>query len=196
MTVANAPAYSGNNNGCSNGQYLVSRNVNAAKGYARGVELSGQWFFNGADSWLKNFGVAGSYTYVDTSAPLNIGTQTAPVFIKSYQTLVSKNSYSLTGMYEDNKLSARLVYTWRSSEARGYNSLTPLFSTYMADYGLLDASLSYAIDEHVTLNVSGSNLTNKANNRYTGEVQTLETNREYSHYDNGRVFSVGLRYKF
>jgi outer membrane receptor protein involved in Fe transport len=88
------------------------------------------------------------------------------------------------------------VYTWRSSEARGYNSLTPLFSTYIADYGLLDASLSYAIDEHLTLNVSGSNLTNKANNRYTGEVQTLETNREYSHYDNGRVFSVGLRYKF
>lgn len=196
MTVPNAAPYGSTNNGCSNGQYLISRNVNAAKGYARGVELSGQWFFNGADSWLKNFGVAGSYTYVDTSAPLNIGTAAAPVFIKSYQPLVSKNSYSVTGMYEDNKLSARLVYTWRSSEARGYNALTPLFSTYIADYGLLDASLSYAIDEHVTLAVSASNLTNKSNNRYTGEVQTLETNREYSHFDNGRVFSVGLRYKF
>ena len=196
QTVTNAPAYPSTNNGCANGQYLISKNVNAAKGYARGVELSGQWFFNGSDNWLKNFGVAGSYTYVDTSAPLNIGTQTAPKFIKSYQTLVSKNSYSVTGMYEDSKLSARLVYTWRSSEARGYNALTPVASTYIADYGLLDASVNYAIDEHLTLSATASNLTNKANNRYTGEVQTLETNREYTHYDNGRVFSLGLRYKF
>jgi len=197
MTVPNAAPYAGGtNNGCSNGQYLVSKSVNAAKGYARGAELSGQWFFNGTDSWYKNFGVAGSYTYVDTSAPLNIGTPTAPVFIQSQQLLVSKNSYSLTGMYEDNKVSGRLVYTWRSSEARSYNTLSPLASTYIADYGLLDASLSYAIDEHLTLSVNASNLTNKANNRYTGEVLTMETNREYSHYDNGRVFSVGLRYKF
>lgn len=196
MTVPNAPAYPSTNNGCANGQYLIAKNVNAAKGYARGVELSGQWFFNGSDNWLKNFGVAGSYTYVDTSAPLNIGTQTAPKFIKSYQTLVSKNSYSVTGMYEDSKLSARLVYTWRSSEARGYNALTPLASTYIADYGLLDASVNYAIDENLTLSATASNLTNKANNRYTGEVQTLETNREYTHFDNGRVFSLGLRYKF
>jgi len=196
MAVPNAAPYGSTNNGCSNGQYLVSRNVNAAKGYARGVETSGQWFFNGTDSWYKNFGVAASYTYVDTSAPLNIGTAAAPVFIKSQQLLVSKNSYSVTGIYEDNKLSGRLVYTWRSSEARSYNALTPLSSTYIADYGLLDASISYAIDEHLTLSVNASNLTNKANNRYAGEALTLETNREYSHYDNGRVFSLGLRYKF
>jgi TonB-dependent receptor len=193
---SNAVAYTGASNGCSNGQWLVQKNVNAAKGYARGVELSGQWFFNDKDSWLKNFGVAGSYTYVDTSAPLNIGTPAAPIFIKSQQPLVSKNSYSLTGMYEDNKLSARLVYTWRSSEARGYNALTPMFSTYIGSYGLLDGSISYAIDEHLTLAFNASNITNQAPNRYAGEVQTMETNREYSHYLNGRVFSVGLRYKF
>ncbi|HEY0489550.1 MAG TPA: TonB-dependent receptor [Telluria sp.] len=195
MTVGNAPAYPGSN-GCSNGQYLVSRNVNAAKGYARGVELSGQWFFNDKDGWLKNFGVAGSYTYVDTSAPLNIGTTTAPVYLKTQQFLASKNSYSLTGMYEDNKLSARVVYTWRSSQARSYNALTPMFSTYIGSYGLLDASLSYAIDDHLTLAVSARNLTNQAPNRYTGEVLTGETDREYSHFLNGRVFSAGLRYKF
>ena len=197
VTVPNAAPYAGGiSNGCSSGQYLISKTVNAAKGYARGAELSGQWFFNGTDSWYKNFGVAGSYTYVDTLAPLNIGTAAAPVFIKTQQNFVSKNSYSLTGMYEDKKLSARLVYTWRSSEARTYNALSPMSSTYIADYGLLDASLSYAIDEHLTLSANASNLTNKANNRYTGEVQTLETDREYSHVDNGRVFSLGLRYKF
>jgi TonB-dependent receptor len=193
---AGAMAYTGPSNGCSGGQWLVQKNLNAAKGYARGVELSGQWFFNGMDSWLKNFGVAGSYTYVDTSAPLNVGTNAAPVFIKSQQPLVSKNSYSLTGMYEDTKLSARLVYTWRSSEARGYNGLTPMFSSYIGAYGLLDGSISYAIDEHLTLAFNASNITNQAPNRYAGEVQTMETDREFSHFMNGRVFSLGLRYKF
>jgi TonB-dependent receptor len=194
--VNTAPYAGGSGNGCQNGQYMVSKQVNAAKGYARGVELAGQWFFNGQDNWLKNFGVAGSYTYVDTSAPLNIGTQAAPVFIKSQQNLVSKNSYSLTGIYEDNKLSARLVYTWRSSQSRGYNALTPMFSTYIGAYGLLDGSISYSIDEHTTLAFNASNITNQAPNRYPGEVQTMETDREYSHYMNGRVFSLGLRYKF
>jgi TonB-dependent receptor len=195
MMAPNAPAYAGSN-GCPSGQYLVSKNVNAAKGYARGVELSGQWFFNDKDSWLKNFGVSGNYTYVDTSAPLNIGTATAPVFLKAQQLFASKNSYSLTGMYEDNKLSARLVYTWRSSQARSYNALNPMASTYIGSYGLLDASLSYAIDDHLTLAFNASNLTDQAPNRYIGEVRTLETDREYSHFQNGRNFSIGMRYKF
>ncbi|MCS0631047.1 TonB-dependent receptor [Telluria mixta] len=192
----NAVSYTGPSNGCSNGQWMVSKNVNAANGYARGVELSGQWFFNDKDSWLKNFGVAGSYTYVDTSAPLNIGTNSAPIFIDAQQNFVSKNSYSLTSMYEDSKLSARLVYTWRSSQNRGYNGLIPLFSTYIGSYGLLDGSINYAIDEHLTLSFNASNITNTAPNRYAGEVQTMETGREYSHMDNGRSFSLGLRYKF
>ena len=195
MAPPNAPAFGGSN-GCPAGQYLVSKNINAAKGFARGVELSGQWFFDDRDSWLKNFGVSGSYTYVDTSAPLNIGTATAPVYLDTQQTLASKNSYSLTGMYEDKKLSARLVYTWRSSQARSYNATNPMASTYIGSYGLVDASLSYAIDEHLTLAFNASNLTNQANNRYIGEVQTMETDREYSHFENGRSFSVGLRYKF
>jgi TonB-dependent receptor len=194
---AGGTPYTGSvNNGCSSGQWLVTKNVNAAQGYARGVELSGQWFFNDKDSWLKNFGVSGSYTYVDTSAPVNIGTTTAPVFLKTQQLLTSKNSYSLTGMYEDNKLSARLVYTWRSSQARGYNALSPISSSYIAAYGLLDGSISYAIDEHLTLAFNARNITNKAPNRYVGEVQTFETDREFSHFQNGRAFSVGMRYKF
>ena len=186
----------GVNNGCPNGQWLVSKNVNAAKGYARGAELSGQWFFDDRAGWLKNFGVSGSYTYVDTSAPLNIGTPTAPVFLKTKQNFASKNSYTLTGMYEDKKLSARLVYTWRSSESRGYNALSPINSSYMPAYGLLDGSISYAIDDHLTLAFNASNITNKAPQRYIGEVQTYETDREFSHFLNGRVFNLGLRYKF
>jgi TonB-dependent receptor len=196
-TVQFAPAFVGTDNGCSNGQYLISRSVNAEKGYARGVEVSGQWFFNGGDNWLKNFGVSGSYTYVDTSNPVNAGTAAAPSFITTQLPFVSKNSYSLSGMYEAEKLSARLVYTWRSSQQLGgVNALTPLGSTYVKAYGLLDGSINYTINDHMTVSFNASNITDKTLNRFIGEAQTFETGQELQHFANGRTFSAGLRYKF
>jgi TonB-dependent receptor len=197
MTVPFAPPYSGGtSNGCTNGQYLATQQVNAAPGYARGAELSGQWFFGG-DHWYKNFGVAGNYTYVKTSNPVNYGTTAAPIWITSVQPLASKNSYSLSALYEDNKLSGRIVYTWRSPQLMGaVNPMNALGSGYVGAYGLLDASLNYAIDEHLTLTLNASNLTDKAPQRYVGETPNLEANLLGQYMENGRNFSVGLRYKF
>jgi TonB-dependent receptor len=196
MTVPFAPLYGGTANNCPNGQYMTSQQVNAAPGYARGAELSGQWFFGG-DNWWKNFGVAGNYTYVKTSNPVNYGTAVAPVWITSAQPLASKNSYSISALYEDSKLSGRLVYTWRSSQLLGaVNAVNPLGSGYVGAYGLLDASLNYAIDDHLTLTLNGSNLTDKAPNRYVGESPNFEPNLLAQYFDNGRTISVGLRYKF
>jgi TonB-dependent receptor len=186
----------GNANNCPAGQYLTSQQVNAADGYARGAELSGQWFFGG-DSWWRNFGVSGNYTYVKTSNPVNYGTAAAPVWITSVQPLASKNSYSISGLYEDNKLSGRLVYTWRSSQLLGaVNPTNPLGSGYVGAYGLLDASLNYAIDDHLTLSLNASNLTDKAPNRYVGETPNFEPSLLGQYFDNGRTISLGLRYKF
>ena len=196
-TVPFAPPYSGPSNTCTDGQYLVSQSVNAAKGYARGVEVSGQWFFNKGDSWLNNFGVSGTYTYVKTSNPVNVGTATAPVYITTPQPFASKNSYSLSGLYEDDKVSARLVYTWRSSQLwGGVNALNPMGSGYIKAYGLLDASFNYAFDDHLTLSANASNITNQAPNRFIGELPGMETGQELQHFANGRTFSLGLRYKF
>jgi TonB-dependent receptor len=198
QTVAVAPAYSGTaNNGCTNGQYMVSRKVNGEDGFARGVELSGQWFFDSSNSWLKNFGVAGSYTYVDTANPVNAGTLSAQRIIETALPFVSKNSSSFSVMYEDAKMSARLVYTWRSSQQLGgVNAATPFGSSYVKAYGLLDASANYAINDHLTLSASVSNITDKTLDRYVGEALSSETGLGNQHFANGRTFSMGLRYKF
>lgn len=196
-TVDFGPGFGGGaSNGCGPGQFLVSQAINAEKGFARGVELSGQWFFDAKNGWLRNFGVSGSYTYVDTSNPINIGTATDVRIINTQQPFVSKNSYSLTGMYEDTKLSARLVYTWRSSQQQGAFATAPMGSTYIKPYGLLDASVNYAIDDHLTVSLSASNITDQTLNRYIGETQTHETGQELQHFANGRTLSLGLRYKF
>ena len=195
---ASAPFTQGfaGSNGCAPGQFMVAQAINAEKGYAQGVELSGQWFFDAKNGWLRNFGVAGSYTYVDTANPINIGTAQDVRIITTQQPFVSKNSYSLTGMYEGQALSARLVYTWRSSQQQGGFGASPMGGTYIAPYGILDASVNYAINDHLTLSLNASNITDKTLDRYIGDTQTHETGRPLQHFANGRMFSAGLRYKF
>lgn len=197
QTLPYAPAYTGTvANGCSGGQYSMTKQVNSEKGYARGVELSGQFFFDSKYGFLNNFGIGGSYTYVKTSNPVNFGTAAAPRIVESQQPFQSKNNFSLSGMYEDNKLSARLVYTWRSEQVLFGVSANPIDARYITSYGILDGSLNYEIAPNTTLSFNASNITDKALHRYVGEPGTYQTSLERQHFANGRTFSIGLRYKF
>lgn len=194
QTVASAPAYTGTiSNGCSNGQYLLTQTVNAQKGYAKGVELAAQTFFDYAfvPAPLKHFGVAASYTYVDTKNPVYL----AGVLVDTPQPFVSKTSYSVAGLYENGGISARLVYTYRSDFVLFSNSTNPIDGRYVKGYGLLDASVNFKLPANFSLSLNAMNLTNAAPNRYVGEPGT-STDVERQHYDNGRNFSVTLRYGF
>jgi TonB-dependent receptor len=195
--LAAAPAYSGSTaNSCPAGQYQITKSVNAEKGYARGMELSGQYFFDPDAGWLKNFGLSGSYTYVDTSNPINVGTPAAPRVIDTQQPFVSKNSASIAALYENQAMSARLVYTWRSEQVLFGASANPIDGRYIGAYGILDASFNYELANNLTLALSASNLTNRGLDRFVGEPGAYATGIERQHYVNGRSLSVGLRYKF
>lgn len=197
QTVAFAPAYAGTVvNGCTGGQYNMSKSVNSEKGYARGLELSGQYFFDSKFGLLNNFGIGGSYTYVKTSNPVNFGTNAAPRIVESQQPFQSKNNFSLSGMYEDNKLSARLVYTWRSEQVLFGVSANPIDARYINAYGILDGALNYEIAPNTTLSFNAKNITNKALNRFVGEPGQYQSSLERQHYANGRGFGLALRYKF
>ncbi|SFU56592.1 TonB-dependent receptor [Pseudoduganella namucuonensis] len=196
LDPAVAGPYTGSvGNGCSGGQYSVSKRVNAEKGYARGVEVAGQYFFDGAEGILKNFGVSGSYTYVTTANPLNFGTAAAPRVVRMAQPFQSKHNYSVSGMYEDKKLSARLAYTWRSMSLFNDVAINPIDSRSIDAYGILDGSINYEIADNLTLSFNAKNITNKALHRYIGEPD-YKTGIELQHYGNGRTFVLGLRYKF
>jgi TonB-dependent receptor len=197
QVVAAVPAYSGTTaNSCPAGQYQVTKSVNAEKGHARGVELSGQYFFGQEALWLQNFGLSGSYTYVDTSNPINVGTPAVPRIIDTQQPFVSENSASIAALYENRGMSARLVYTWRSEEVLFGASPNPIDGRYIGAYGILDASFNYELANNLTLSLSASNLTNRGLDRFVGEPGAYSTGIERQHYVNGRSFSVGLRYKF
>lgn len=181
-------------NGCSGGQFFVNQTVNAQRGTAKGVELAAQTFFDYAflPDFLHKFGASASFTYVDTKNPILLSNG---VLVNSVQPFTSKYSYSVAGMYEDSFLSARIVYTHRSSALFTSIALNPIDSRYAQGFGLLDASLNFKLPHNLQLSLTASNLTNAAPHRFYGEPG-YATGIERQHYRNGRVFGAALRYSF
>lgn len=192
VTVAGAPAPVANQS-CSGNQYFVSQTINAATGTAKGIELAAQTFldYDFLPQALHNFGIQGAFTFVNTKNPLTLN----GVAVETAQPLTSKYNYSLTGLYEDKVVSARLVYTWRSRAVLfGYTN-NPIDGRYITAFGLLDASINFKLPNNFSLSLTASNLTNAAANRYVGEPG-FETGIERQHFVNGRNFGATLRYSF
>ena len=195
-TVPNVPAYSGKEaTNCTGGQYEINRRVNSDDGFVKGFELSGQWFFDSNYGLLKNFGVSGSYSYIDTSIPVNTNTVAAPRLVDVGMPFVSKNSSSLQVMYEDKKLSARLAYTYRSDHVLFGVGANPIDNRNIRGYGMLSAAVNYKIDDNMSLSFNANNLTDVSPSRDLGEPGR-PSGLEYQHFANGRVFTLGLRYTF
>ncbi len=180
---------------CTGNQYLITRSVNAGKGYARGVELAGQTFFDFLPGVWRHFGAVGSFTYLDAKNDVNFGSAATPRVVSVALPFQSKYNYSVQGVYDDGKLSARLVYTWRSEQILFGISTNPIDGRYIGSYGILDASINYKVSDQLSLTFNGNNLTDKGLDRFAGEP-AYATDIERQHYMNGRTYSIGLRYKF
>ncbi|WP_347302116.1 TonB-dependent receptor [Croceibacterium sp. TMG7-5b_MA50] len=193
VPLAPAPA-TGVLNSCPAGQYRITRNVNASAGNAKGVEVAGQTFFDFdfVPPALHGFGASASFTYVDTEVPVTLNGQE----IVTQQPFTSKYNYSLTGLYEDDLIQARVVYTWRSDHILFGVTGNPIDGRYIKGFGVLDASIGVNLTEALSLNLQASNLLDTAPNRYVGEPNGYATPIERQHFTNGRVFGASVRYSF
>ena len=134
----------------------------------KGVELAYQ-----QNLW-GGFGVVANYTYTDGTADDGL-----PVVGNS------RTTYNTEAYYEDDKLSARLAYTYRSAFSGGlYNS----FPQVMAGTGNLAASVNYKISEKLSITFDALNL-NNAVLRYYGQNK----DQPIASYSNGRQYYLGLR---
>jgi len=131
----------------------------------------------GALYFAGGFGVQANYTYSNAEAdngdpiPGN-----------------SENSYNLAGYFENERVSARLAYTYRSEFFVTFDRSTQLNQD---DLKSLDASVSVNITDHLALTFDGVNLTNE-------EIVQFATDsfRPRAVYDNGRIYFAGARFKF
>jgi len=151
--------------------FLVTAPVNGPGGHNQGFEINWQqplWY---------GFGVIANYTYADAKAK-NGGTIDGN----------SKNTYNLTGYFEDSLLSARVAYTFRSKFSSGVDRGTPMWQD---NYGQLDASVTVHLTHNIALTADAQNLLNHKLYYFVGDPSIPR-----AYYNNGRTFWLGGKVSF
>jgi len=129
---------------------------------------------------LTNFGFAANYTWADGKADGGQAVQGT-----------SKNSYNLSGYYEDNRFNARLSYTYRSEF---YAGVTRAANFYQQGIGNLAAAAGVKITDWASLSFDALNLNNPTL-RYTVKDPAFGE-QPHAFYVNGRQYYFNLNLKF
>jgi iron complex outermembrane receptor protein len=155
--------------------YLLTVPVNA-KGRVQGAELAYQQAIS------DYFGLAVNYTYAD-------GKQTSLVTNGDDRLVgTSKNTYSASGYFENQRFSARVSYTYRSAFFSGLDRN----SAFSQDkIGSLAASLQYTLNDMLSFSLDGQNLNNP-----TLKYYSLNKDQPRAFYKNGAQFYFTVRAKF
>jgi iron complex outermembrane receptor protein len=151
--------------------FTINLRSNGGGGRIQGFELAAtQPLFGG-------FGFQTNYTFADAEADNGDPLPQA-----------SRDQFNLTGYFENERLSTRVSYTYRSDFFVTFDRTTPLNQESLRS---LDAALSYSLTDNVTLTFDGINLTNEEIVQFAGDRF-----RPRAIYDNGRVYFFGVRVAF
>lgn len=154
----------------NNFDYNITRPRNVGKVTLKGLEVSGQAFFDFLPGALSGLGVLANFTYADSK----VKTPGDPLYGYDIQG-VSKYNYNIGGLYEQGGLTGRIVYTHRSKyydENYGGTTLRPAGTTTVLNMvrpnGRLDASIGYQVTHNVTVTLDGTNITRAKYKSYYG----------------------------
>ncbi|WP_434213218.1 TonB-dependent receptor [[Pseudomonas] boreopolis] len=181
-------------------EYQITRTRNLDKGKIRGFEIGYSQFYD----FLPGFGVQANFTYVDSKGgtnavvnPYETDLRTAPVDLPLEG--LSKRSYNLVGIYEKGPVSLRLAYNWRSRYLLTSSDAIIRLPVWNDDYGQLDGSFFYRINDHVQIGVQANNLTNSITKllmgprKYNRDGYVDETLYTRAWFENDRRYSAVLR---
>jgi len=175
----------------------VTKPENAGSGRIYGIELNGQYAFDGRIApWLDGFGIAANYTLSASTSQ-----QATSFSAKSGIPGVSKDAITATFYYEKDGFAARASYSWRDKAVNdgvngatwamhNQNNVPVVYQIFSAPYGQLDGQISYDINTHFGLVFSAENLTDAAQHTY---LQFPE--QPFTYEDAGRRFFLGGKFK-
>lgn len=158
--------------------FNFTRPTNNDSAELKGVELSFVQFFD------SGFGYQGNLTLVDSEAV------TADGKVSTLEN-VSDLTYNLSGFYETDKMSVRLSYNFRDDYVREISGLQGRTET-VDDYGQIDLTASYNLNDNLTFFVEGVNLTDE------DEFVFFDGKRNYLRYyeERGARYNIGVRGSF
>ncbi len=146
---------------------------NGDKADLEGFELSAQYSFD------NGFGVGANYTYTNQAK----GDVAFP--------MLSEDVFNATAYYEGNRFTARLNYSYRSEFFRTLQENGELLGDEQEQ---VDAQLSYALTDSITIRAEALNLTDETiDNLYRAANGTEVKGTQYY---NGRRFFIGANFKF
>ncbi|NQZ23268.1 MAG: TonB-dependent receptor [Colwellia sp.] len=158
-----------------------------------GFELAIQHFFG--DS---GFGFGANATFVDGDVNFDVDdiTRVDNVADLAPQTPLTglSDSANFQLFYEKDALSVKVTYAWRDSyligvgQAQGSSDSPPQFAK---EFGQVDMSVNYDIDENFTVFFEGLNLNNETEQGYGRYEEQFLFARQY-----GSRYTLGVRYSF
>ncbi|WP_049723733.1 TonB-dependent receptor [Gilvimarinus polysaccharolyticus] len=149
--------------GIFRGPWPFSAQVQGTGGEVQGVELAAKVAFADiTDGFMSNFGFDVNYTLSESSQDaVGLGGEELP-FVNN-----SEDTYNVVGWFENEYLSARLAYNFRSPRLISAGSpVTGMQSLYQDDYGQLDLNVTWDVTDNVAVYLNGSNITEEFQQTY------------------------------
>lgn len=153
----------------------VSTPVNLQDRKVDGWELAAQYMFGDT-----GFGGQANYTIVDSDEKFDVFD-----FDQSSALNGLSDSANLVGFYEKDQLQVRLAYNWRDDFLQGIFDREP---RYVEAYGQWDISVSYDINDEISVFVDGINLTDETTRTHGRFSNQLLSAEQY-----GPRYTVGIR---
>ena len=174
--------------GIFRGPHPFSAPVQGSGGEVQGVELAAKVAFSDlTDGFLSNFGFDVNYTLSDSSQD-RVGIEGRELPFPNN----SEDTYNVVGWFENEFLSARLAYNWRSARLMSVGgSAIGLQNLYQDDYGQLDLNVTWDVTDELALYLNGANITEEFQQTYL----EFSDQKAFQNIYEAR-WSVGARYTF
>lgn len=157
------PDADGVNRGPNDGYWTASALVQGSGGSVEGVELQAKVAFSDiTDNFMSNFGFDVNYTLSESSQDAEGFNGEELPFPNN-----SEDTYNLVGWFENDFLSARLAYNFRSPRLiEGGSDTTGGQGLYQDEYGQLDMNVTWDVTDNVAVYLNGSNITEELQQTY------------------------------
>ncbi len=185
----------------------ISAPVNLGNAKLRGLEVSYNQFFSELPGILSGLGVQFNYTYLkDSDVPnqnlriVQSGSEADAMRASiPFEGLplqgLSENSFNLVGLFQNDKIDARLAYNWRDDYLLTIRQVNLGLPVFAEDRGQLDGSAFYRFNDNWQFGIEATNLLQEE------QVTTMQADQEgtqvfRSSFVFDRRFSIVARASF
>ena len=175
--------------GIRRGPWQFTSLVQGTGGEVKGIELAAKLAMSDITDApvLSNMGFDVNYTMSDSSQDAKGFDGKELPFVDN-----SEDTYNLVAWYENEVISARVAYNFRSPRLiTGGSPATAMQSLYQDDYGQMDVNLTYNVNDQWSVYLNGSNVLEEIQQTYV----EFEDQKAFQNIYEAR-WALGARFKF